>query len=51
MEDKPIIKHCYNCKYCIATREYGLYCSVKFKSITFKRARIRALFCRFFRKK
>ena len=55
MEDKPIIKHCYNCKYCMkgyAYTEYGLlWCSVKYKSVNLKRARIRALFCRFFRKK
>jgi hypothetical protein len=45
--DKPIIRHCENCKWrCYA---YGYNCEVTYKWIVNKR--LSALFCRYFKAK
>lgn len=48
MENKPIIRHCYNCKWC----ERGVIvseCSVKYEVIA--APRIEALFCVHYKKR
>lgn len=49
MEDKPIIRHCRNCKY-YCDRAFKLYdCDVKYVDVLLPR--LTALFCRFYKKK
>lgn len=48
MEDKPIIRHCKNCKYGTENYRCDVYCHVKYKTI--ENERIAALFCRHFKK-
>lgn len=43
---KPIIRHCKNCKY-RDPYKYA-YCTVRYRGIGYPR--LRALFCRFFKK-
>lgn len=49
MEDKPIIRHCLNCKYCEVNECNSAECKVFYKYVFFMR--IKALFCRFYKKK
>lgn len=44
MEDKPIIRHCQNCKYCD-----GFNCTVKYQIIVMDR--LKALLCRYYKAK
>ncbi len=50
MSEKPIIRHCRNCKWC---KEYllcdSINCTVTYKTIWHQR--IKALFCRFYKVK
>lgn len=50
---KPIIRHCYNCKYCDSAIEYTTFliqdiktCKVYYNRI--ETPRLRALFCKFY---
>ena len=52
--DKPIIKHCANCKYSkySVKKDYWgseayYYCDVRYKNISFPR--IKALFCKYYK--
>ena len=49
MNDKPIIRHCRNCKY--SYMKFGGYCGceVRYKNIDCQR--IRAWFCRYYKPK
>lgn len=54
MGDKPIIRHCKNCRYSCENedqREYGdmPYCNVRYDYIM--NARFKALLCRFYQQK
>ena len=49
MNDKPIIRHCQNCKWCTDAAFYDGYCNVKYKYI--QNARKSALLCRYFKPK
>lgn len=49
MNDKPIIRHCKNCKWCGDAAFYNGYCDVKYKYI--KNGRKSALLCRYFKPK
>jgi hypothetical protein len=49
MEDKPIIRHCLNCKWCDKAPISEGYCTVKYRFFDF--GRLKALFCRFYKKK
>lgn len=50
MENKPIIRHCRNCKWC---QKYPLCdsieCNVTYKRIWYQR--ITAIFCKYYKKK
>ena len=47
--DKPIIRHCMNCKYFI-TSGYRTYdCDVRYREVLYKR--FRALICRYYKQK
>lgn len=48
MEDKPIIRHCRNCKY-YNHAPFQFDCSVRYEDVFCER--IRALFCRYYKKK
>ena len=48
MEDKPIIRHCKNCRWCRVAL-YDGHCEVKYKYID--NGRIKALFCKYYKKK
>jgi hypothetical protein len=48
-DDKPMIRHCVNCKYYSPLyRINGYECSVKYQYVY--HFRLKALFCRFFKK-
>lgn len=48
MSDKPMIRHCYNCKWCI--RFAGIErCDVKYEYI--HEPRMKARFCRYYKQK
>ena len=47
MQNKPIIRHCYNCKYHCSAYDYN--CDVKYKWIINRR--LGALFCRYYKAK
>lgn len=49
MGDKPIIKHCRNCKYHKSASKFDIWCDVKYKWR--ENGRISALFCRFYKMK
>lgn len=53
MSDKPIIRHCRNCKYGVCRysdiSDFVVECSVKYKSIVFPR--LAALLCRYYKEK
>lgn len=48
MNDKPIIRHCRNCKWS-KVRSINSYCTVKYDVIILER--IKALFCRYYKQK
>lgn len=48
INDKPMIRHCMNCKY-RQQRYYSGYCDVKYQSIEFPR--LEALLCRHYKQK
>ena len=48
MSEKPIIRHCRNCKYQRESLCDG-YCEVKYRFIEYGRSK--ALFCRFYKEK
>ena len=49
--DKPIIRHCANCKYSAKKKYWGdevyYYCNVRYKDISFPR--IKALCCKYYK--
>lgn len=45
--DKPIIRHCKNCKYCGPASFHDGYCTVKYKWIGNGRAKAR--FCKYYK--
>ena len=50
MQNKPVIRHCYNCQY--ANRHdmtNGLTCGVKYKWILSGERRIKAMLCKYYR--
>lgn len=48
MDDKPIIRHCFNCRYCI--RSVGLNkCDVYYDYIHSPRSK--AIFCKYYKQK
>lgn len=49
MEDKPIIRHCKNCKWCDKAPISEGYCTVKYKF--FDCGRLNALFCKYYKEK
>ena len=49
-DEKPIIRHCKNCRWGETCYGY-IDCTVKYKTINNSKQRIRALFCRFYKKK
>ena len=53
MTDKPIIRHCRNCKYGVRRysdiSDFVVECSVKYKSIVYPR--LAALLCRYYKEK
>ena len=52
MENKPIIRHCRNCKWGCVTYDKSVECSIKYERILFNSdQRLTALFCRFYKKK
>ena len=49
MENKPIIRHCKNCKWRDKATLYDGYCTVKYKYID--DGRTKALFCKYYKAK
>lgn len=48
--NKPIIRHCYNCKWC--SRGLGIdSCLVRFIFLTSANKRLKALLCRYYKQK
>lgn len=44
--DKPLIRHCRNCKWCQETGFYGLKCIVRYKNIEYPR--LKAILCMYY---
>lgn len=52
MSDKPIIRHCRNCKYAELYKISGaIVCDVKYKYYSKNSQRMRAIFCRHYKQK
>ena len=47
MDDKPIIRHCKNCKYHTPASLFDAWCNVKYKWRS--NGRISALFCKYYK--
>lgn len=48
--DKPIIRHCANCKYSVKKQCWGethYYCEVRYTKVYYPRAR--AVFCKYYK--
>lgn len=49
MSDKPIIRHCRNCKWSKLFLVSDIHCTVTYKNITYNsEQRRKALFCRYY---
>ena len=52
MNEKPIIRHCRNCKWCTEYPDSRIIeCQVKYKNIWKQEQRREALFCRHYKQK
>lgn len=50
MNDKPIIRHCRNCKYATLKPPHAIYCCVRYEYYEREEQRKTAIFCRHYKR-